>query len=653
MSSRICISFLGVLTLAAVPARAAVTDLRITEVDSLGDWVEVTHFSDVGFTNGSTRAFCHRSNYTQSILAGVTFGARESKTFNVTLHDTLSEVWLYIGTSFFETPANMITGMKYGGSAIVGREGVAVTAGLWPSTSTFVPLPEPGETMQLIGDDPAVASNWKSLPPTPDEFFTISDPFPNIPQSTTAIGLRVVASGFVSPLGVRSPGDGSGRLFVFDQAGMIHILQDGLLLGTPFADLSSQLVTLSTGFDERGLLGLAFHPQFSSNGKLYTYTSEPNSGTADFPVSGSQNHMAVITEWQISPTNANLIDLSSERELLRIDQPQRNHNGGDIAFDSDGNLSIAVGDGGSSNDSARGHGPLGNSQDPLNALGAILRIDVDGTNSVNGKYGIPGTNPFITDTNVLNEIYAYGFRNPYRISFDSISGDFYVGDVGQREIEELDLVLPGGNYGWRVKEGSYFFNPVTAAISGAPVDPVPPNLIDPIAEYDHDDGVSIIGGYVYHGTAIPSLANRYVFGEFGGPSRRLLVLNAEGNIERLTIGNNNRGHGFNVKGFGQDDEGEIYVCGSTQTGPIGTTGVVLKIIPLLGLLNIEVAGADAVLNVVRDSSVGGVAVEANSDPANPGGWAPRAAGVVSLQPGLDEATVTRSGDDETYRVRGP
>jgi glucose/arabinose dehydrogenase len=653
MINRPFVSILGILSLLTIQASAGVTDLRITEVDPLGNWVEVTHFSDVPFVNNATRDFCHRFNYASSIPNGESFAARESKIFNFSLNDTLSDVWLYIGTSGFGTPANMITGMKYGGSTIVGREGVAVTAGLWPSSSTFVPLPDPGETMQLIGDDPAVAADWKSLPPTPGEFFTITNPIPDIPQSTTVIGLREVASGFVSPLGVRSAGDGSNRLFIFDQAGKIHILQDGVLLGTPFADLSTQLVTLSTGFDERGLLGLAFHPQFSSNGKLYTYTSEPSSGIADFPVPGSQNHHTVITEWNVSTNDSNLIDMASERELLRIDQPQGNHNGGDIAFDADGNLYIAVGDGGSSNDTGSGHSAQGNGQDPLNALGTILRIDVDGTNSVNGKYGIPASNPFTNDVSKLDEIYAYGFRNPYRIGFDSVSGELYAGDVGQREIEELDLVTSGGNYGWRVKEGSYFFNSVGAAISGAPVDPVPPELIDPIAEYDHGDGISIIGGYVYHGTAIPALANRYVFGEFGGPSRRLLVLNAAGNIERLTIGNDDRGHAFNVKGFGQDDQGEIYVCGSSITGPTGSTGVVLKIIPLIGLLNIEVAGADAVLDVVRDSSVGGVAVEANNDPANPSGWAPRAAGVVSIQPGLDEATVTRSGDEETYRVRGP
>ncbi len=655
MSIRYFVAFFGILLLGSYPGRSAVTDLRITEVDPLGDWVEITHFSDMAFVNGATRGFCKRINYANSINIGESFGARESKTFNISLHDTLSDVWLYVGTAGFGIAANMITGMKYGGSAQTGRESVAVTAFLWPSTSDFIPLPDAGETMQLIGDDPSDPASWKSLPPTPGQYFVINNPLPNLSQSPITVGLQKIATGLVSPLGVRSPGDGSTRLFIFDQAGEIHIYQNGAVLGTLFADLSGQLVSLSSGFDERGLLGLAFHPEFSLNRKLYTYTSEPNAGPADFsnPISGSHNHQTVITEWLAGVDNPNELDMGSEHEILRVDQPQANHNGGDIAFGPDGLLYIAIGDGGSGNDQGNGHSALGNAQDTLNVLGTILRIDVEGTNSSNGKYGVPDTNPFMNDVTKIDEIYAYGFRNPYRMSFDALTGDLYSGDVGQRDIEELNLITSGGNYGWRAKEGCYFFDAGVTEISGHPVDPVTADLIDPIAQYDRGDGISIIGGYVYRGAAIPGLAGRYVFGEYAGTSRRLLVLTGNGNIERLTIGNDNRGLSLRIKGFGQDAGGEVYFCVSATGGPTGTSGVVYKIIPLIGLNDIDIAGADAVLEVVRDSSVSGVSVEASTDPADPASWSGKAASVVSVQPGVDEARVTRNGGSENYRVRGP
>ncbi len=178
-------------------------------------------------------------------------------------------------------------------------------------------------------------------------------------------------------------------------------------------------------FDERGLLGLAFHPDFSNNGKLYTFTSESISVPADFakPPVDPLTHQTVIAEWQVDGGNANAVDVTSRKELIRIDNPQFNHNGGAISFGHDGNLYIAIGDGGAGNDVAPGHAPvIENGQDSSNVLGTILRIDVDGTNSANGQYGIPGDNPFTLDTGTSDEVYATGFRNPYRIIFDSDTG---------------------------------------------------------------------------------------------------------------------------------------------------------------------------------------------------------------------------------------
>jgi glucose/arabinose dehydrogenase len=195
----------------------------------------------------------------------------------------------------------------------------------------------------------------------------------------------------------------------------------------------------------------------------------------------------VVAEWTVDPADPNVVDLLSRRELLRIDEPQSNHNGGDMHFGPDGMMYIALGDGGAADDQGAGHSSEGNAQDLNNVLGKILRIDVDGTNSANGKYGVPADNPFVGKPGV-DEIFAYGFRNPYRFSFDRVTGKLYVGDVGQNDVEEIDIVSSGGNYGWRLKKGSFFFDPNADAAgftTTLPVAPVPRDVIEPIAEYDH------------------------------------------------------------------------------------------------------------------------------------------------------------------------
>jgi glucose/arabinose dehydrogenase len=414
----------------------------------------------------------------------------------------------------------------------------------------------------------------------------IDDPYPaRMAKTDTTIELQTVAEGMAAPLGLAAPNDGSNRLFVFDQVGIIYVITNGTRLEVPLLDMRTRLVPLQAGYDERGLLGLALHPNFAQNGFIYSYASYPTAGAATFPIAGEMNHQTVLAEWKIDSANMNVVDPASYREILRIDQPQFNHNGGVMHFGFDGYLYLALGDGGNRDDEGVGHSAQGNGQDLNNILGKLIRIDVNARTSANGQYGVPSDNPFVGKDG-LDEIYAYGFRNPYSWSVDKLTGEIYVGDVGQGEIEEVDRVFKGGNYGWPIKEGTFFFNPggpdVNGFITATPaVETVPPDLIDPIAEYDHDEGLSIIGGYMYRGTAFPNLIGRYITGDFGlfnAPEGRLFVLDRN-EFRELQIGTDDRELGYWIKGFGQDQQGEIYVFVSTTLGPTDTTGKMLKLVP--------------------------------------------------------------------------
>ncbi|MEP6956301.1 MAG: PQQ-dependent sugar dehydrogenase [Chthoniobacterales bacterium] len=304
-------------------------------------------------------------------------------------------------------------------------------------------------------------------------------------------------------------------------------------------------------------------------------------------MSGSPDNRCVVTEWQVSPSNGNEVDLSSRRDVLRIAHPQRNHNGGKIAFrPSDRYLYIAIGDGGNANDVGDGHTPnLGNAQDLSRLLGKILRIDplappqnpgsADPL-SGNGRYRNPASNPFLNGGG-LAEIYAYGFRNPYRFSFDATADRLLVGDVGQNTIEEVDLVQIGRNYGWNRKEGSFLFHPGSGSVSP---DPNPdPTLVNPVFQYDHGDGISVIGGSVYRGSALPALSGKYVFGDFLKPSiggGRLFYGDlAEGVIRELRVGGNPRALNFQIRAFGSDAANELYILAENAG-----EGQVLKIVPI-------------------------------------------------------------------------
>jgi len=477
----------------------------------------------------------------------------------------------------------------------------------------------------------------------------IDDPIvERIPKGDIVIELQTVADGLASPVGMAVPDDNSGRMFVYDQDGRVWVVTAGGRLPTPLLDLNGRLVLLGA-YDERGLLGLAVHPNFAQNPYLYTYTSEPYGGPADFQngLGATNNHQSVIAEWRISAGNSNVVDVSSRREIMRLDQPQSNHNGGAMHFGPDGYLYITLGDGGQANDVGAGHVPGGNAQELGVIHGKLIRIDVAGSNSANGQYGIPASNPFV-GTNGLDEIYAYGLRNPFTFSFDRNTGDLYLTDVGQRKVEEVNRITAGGNYGWNLREGSFWFDPATGNLVTAPVRTPPPDLIDPIAQYDHDDGAAAIGGYVYRGSAIPALAGRFVFGDWGSfaaPSGRLFYLDATNGVKELIIGAEDRPLGLWLKGFGQGPDGELYVLGNRWLGPSGKTGRVMKIVPLaspVAMTAVAVSGTNVAAS--WSGGAGPFAVQRKASLDEPV-WAN--AGVTNLR----SAVVAQDRSSGFFRVR--
>lgn len=419
----------------------------------------------------------------------------------------------------------------------------------------------------------------------------LADPIPaTIAPGPVVVRLETVATGLAAPnWGTVAPGQ-AGRLFVADQNGLLWAVDLATGHKTVFLDVTARLVALGIAgpgsYDERGLLGVAFHPNYAVNGLLYTYTSEPVAGVADFstmPSEATANHQSVVVEWRVSePTNpASTVAADSARELFRVDEPQFNHNGGHLAFGPDGLLYVSLGDGGAADDEGIGHGTNGNGQNPGNVLGTLLRLDPTGSNSANGRYGIPPDNPFVGVDGFVEEIFAYGFRNPFRFSFDALTNALYVADVGQNDIEEIDVVTRGGNYGWPIMEGSFFFDG-NGAGAGFVTDVDPggtESLIRPIAQYDHDEGKAIIGGFVYWGSAVPDLVGSYVFGDFARTfvhDGRLFHLDESQQVRELQLVGR-QGLGMFLLGFGRDAEGELYVLGNQTGTPFGDTGVVLRI----------------------------------------------------------------------------
>lgn len=356
-------------------------------------------------------------------------------------------------------------------------------------------------------------------PPSP-----VTSPPPGPPPT---LALSAFASGFTAPLGFETPNDGTGRNFIVEQGGTIRIIQNGSVLAVPFLDVTARVE--SGG--EKGLLGLSFHPAFQNNGRFFVnYTRRVN-----------LQLQSVISEFAVSTADPNQADSLSELQLLVLDQPFDNHNAGQLAFGPDGFLYIAFGDGGSGGD------PFGNAQNLQTLLGKMLRIDVDSPPAPGKSYAIPADNPFANGGG-LPEIWAYGLRNPFRFSFDPPTGRLFAADVGQSSFEEVDLITGGGNFGWNIMEGNHCFPTEPCNRTG---------LITPIAEYGHDaaGGISVTGGYVYRGSAIPGLAGIYVFGDLASGRVWGLVEDAQGNWQMTLV----LTHNLTVSSFGQDGAGELYL----------------------------------------------------------------------------------------------
>ena len=418
-----------------------------------------------------------------------------------------------------------------------------------------------------------------------------SPPLPGrIPLGDIEIELEEVTGGLFAPVYLTHAADGSGRLFVVDQVGLIRVIENGELLPTPFLDLREKIVELNPAFDERGLLGLAFHPDYAGNGRFFVRYSKPREGSPDEACNSPDAfvigcHTAVLAEYRVSTEDPNVADPNSEVILFEVDEPEFNHDAGQVTFGPDGFLYFSLGDGGGRDDGLSSpdlpHGPGGHGQNIETPLGALLRIDVD----TEAPFGIPSDNPFLGQDG-LDAIYAHGFRNPYRFSFDrGGSHELFLADVGQDLIEEIDVVTNGGNYGWVIREGTSCFDPSNPTSPKANC--LSEGLIDPVAEYSHDDGLAVIGGFVYRGTRIPALHGKYVFGDFStafiAPKGRLFYLDADGDrsqIFEFRLGLDPRPLGRFLLGFGEDEEGDLYVLTSGSSGPLRMDGQVSRIIRL-------------------------------------------------------------------------
>lgn len=408
--------------------------------------------------------------------------------------------------------------------------------------------------------------------------------------------LRKLAEGFVSPLNL-VPFEGN-RLLVADQIGLVHVMEaDGKIRPEPFLDLRPRLTRLNDGFDERGLLGLTLHPRFKENRLLYAYYSAPLQKSCPT----NWDHTSHVSEFTVAP-DLSRVDLAGERLLLQIDQPFFNHNCGRLAFGPDGYLYIGMGDGGAAHDQGFDRSPTGNAQDLTTLLGKILRIDVAGS-AKDPSSLIPKDNPFVGRSPARPEIFAFGLRNPWGMSFDRGGNhELFAADVGQGRYEEVNIVHKGGNYGWNQREGLHPFDPKNPHKVGAegPMDLADRSaVVDPIIEYRNLNtfpregeigGISVTGGYVYRGKALPHLEGRYVFADWSRQwavaDGRLFVATRPSEASRLwpveslpVASHPELKLGLYVLAFGEDDAGELYVLTSQRAGTVGRTGAVWKLVP--------------------------------------------------------------------------
>ncbi|NTW02736.1 MAG: glucose dehydrogenase, partial [Oscillochloris sp.] len=346
------------------------------------------------------------------------------------------------------------------------------------------------------------------------------------PSPSLSVRLELVVDNMNKPTFISGAGDNSGRLFVVEQIGRIWTIRDGARLEQPFLDISAMV---GSSGSEQGLLGLAFHPRYAENGIFFVDYTDTKGDT-------------VLARYHASQ-NSDLADPASADVLLQVEQPAANHNGGQLAFGPDGYLYVALGDGGGGGDT------YGNGQNLGTLLGTILRLDVDGAH----PYAIPTDNPFVDREGARAEIWAWGLRNPWRFSFDRATGDLYIADVGQGEVEEIDVQPVGSsggeNYGWNIMEGSRCYAAEECDQTG---------LTLPVASYEHSadaGGCSITGGYVYRGTRLPQIVGQYFYSDFCSGNLWALQRQGEGWHNQF-IGN----LGISPSSFGEDDAGELYVA---------------------------------------------------------------------------------------------
>ncbi|WDE10545.1 PQQ-dependent sugar dehydrogenase [Thalassomonas haliotis] len=600
-------------------SKAADVDTSFETTDLSGSFTLGTAPNTVTFTNGEAKFAAIASLYRSGSQAFMV----QNNTATVSFTTPAAELSVFLKAqsgaagatvNVFDIDDNLVDSFTATTSwqelNITSSEGIS-TVELINNTSSYA-----------VFDDFSFTALNTSEPP--DDPVKLDDP---IALPIFSGGLKLVlepfSQGLVAPVwGTNAPGI-NDYFYVIDQVGFIWGISAALGDKTLIADLSASLVDVGIdelgGFDERGLLGLAFHPDFVSNKTLYTFSSQPVSAVADFstmPAGENADHQGVLTQWfaDIGGEGGLTIDPESAQEILRIDQPQFNHNGGAITFDNNNLLYIALGDGGGADDTDGqsflgtamvGHGSGGNGQDKGNVLGTILRIDPAGNNSENGAYGIPQDNPFVGISGV-DEIFAYGLRNPYRISFDAVSGNLYAGDVGQNDIEEINNITSGGNYGWNIREGSFgfFANGDNAGYVYSQSETM--GTIDPVAQYDHGEGSAVIGGFVYRGTSNEDLQGRYVFGDFNG---RLFYLNNENTLsefqdkDEIDVGA--------ILGFARDAGGELYVLANENGLPDGSSGALYKMTLLPNQPPLADAGSAQTVNegVVVTLNAGG-----SSDP---------------------------------------
>ena len=404
---------------------------------------------------------------------------------------------------------------------IVGKDNAATT------TAT----PSPTATATAPATEPPTTT------PTTTPTATVTPTATPVSLIWPTIALTTTASGLNSPVDLADPADGSGRLFVVEQAGRVRIVRNGQMESTPLLDITDRVRCCG----ERGLLGIALPPNFAQKGYFYlNYTTE---ALGKLQTRISRFHLTA---------NTDIADPNSEQIVLIYDQPYVNHNGGGLAFGPDGFLYIGAGDGGSGGD------PDNRAQNLTDLLGKMLRIDVETGNPA--TYTVPASNPFVGQTSARPEIWAYGLRNPWRYSFDRLTGDLFIADVGQNAWEEIDFQpaasAGGENYGWRITEGSHCYNPDPCDKTG---------LVLPIAEYDRDNGRSVTGGFVYRGAAWPALQGIYLYGDY--VTGRIWGLRPDGNgwENRLLLDSSH-----NISSFGEDAAGEVYV--------IDHAGVLLRVV---------------------------------------------------------------------------